>query len=137
LTPVVAPTVRQYNLSAEIDGFFDFINRKYGFRPRFTASNVQDVRAEHATDRTYSRYAQGTGQPGSVFGAVALSYQVMISYSSATMAEQDLGILREEADRYGWNAIGFSMTGQTMFEPVKMMPRLTLTMNFDIIPQGR
>jgi hypothetical protein len=72
-----------------------------------------------------------------VFGAVALSYQVMISYSSATMAEQDLGILREEADRYGWNAIGFSMTGQTMFEPIKMMPRLTLTLNFDIIPQGR
>jgi hypothetical protein len=137
LTAVVAPTVRQYNLSAEIDGFFDFINRKYGFRPRFTPANVQDVRAEHATDRTYSRYAQGTGQPGSVFGAVALSYQVMISYSSATMAEQDLGILREEADRYGWNAIGFSMTGQTMFEPIKMMPRLTLTLNFDIIPQGR
>jgi hypothetical protein len=137
LSPVAIPTVRQYNLSAEIDGFFDSINRKYGFRPRFTPANVQDVRAEHATDRTYSRYAQGTGQPGSVFGAVALSYQVMISYSSATMAEQDLGILREEADRYGWNAIGFSMTGQTMFEPVKMMPRLTLTMNFDIIPQGR
>lgn len=137
LTPVAASTVRQYNLSAEIDAFFDSINRKYGFRPRFTPANVQDVRAEHATDRTYSRYAQGTGQPGSVFGAVALSYQVMISYSSATMAEQDLGILREEADRYGWNAIGFSMTGQTMFEPVKMMPRLTLTMNFDIIPQGR
>jgi hypothetical protein len=137
LTHVATPTVRQYNLSAEIDAFFDFINRKYGFRPRFTPANVQDVRAEHATDRTYSRYAQGTGQPGSVFGAVALSYQVMISYSSATMAEQDLGILREEADRYGWNAIGFSMTGQTMFEPVKMMPRLTLTLNFDIIPQGR
>lgn len=137
LPAAAIPAPRQYNLSAEIDAFFDFINRKHGFRPRFTPANVQDVRAEHATDRTYSRYAQGTGQPGSVFGAVALSYQVMISYSSVTMAEQDLGILREEADRYGWNAIGFSMTGQTMFEPIKMMPRLTLTMNFDIIPQGR
>ena len=137
LAAAAPPTVRQYNLSADIDGFFDFINRKYGFRPRFTPANVQDVRAEHSTDRTFSRYAQGSGQPGSVFGAVALSYQVMISYSSVTMAEQDLGILREEADRYGWNCIGFSMTGQTMFEPIKMMPRLTLTLNFDIIPQGR
>ena len=137
LAAAAPPTVRQYNLSADIDGFFDFINRKYGFRPRFTPANVQDVRAEHSTDRTFSRYAHGSGQPGSVFGAVALSYQVMISYSSVTMAEQDLGILREEADRYGWDCIGFSMTGQTMFEPIKMMPRLTLTLNFDIIPQGR
>jgi len=137
LAAIPKPTPRQYDLGSMIDGFFDFINRKYGFRPRFTASSVADVRAEHSTDRSYSRYAQGSPVPGPVFGAISLSYQVMISYSNTATAEQDLGMLREEADRYSWDAIGFSFVGQTMFEPIKMQPRLNLTLNFDILPQGR
>jgi len=137
LAALAKPTPRQYDIGSLIDGFFDFVNRKYGLRPRFTVSSVSDVRAEHSTDRSYSRYAQSSPVPGPVFGAISLSYQVMISYSNTAMAEQDLGMLREEADRYSWEAIGFSFVGQTMFEPIKMQPRLNLTLNFDILPQER
>lgn len=137
LAPAAAPVVRQYNMAATIDAFFEYVNRRYGLRPRFTPTSVQDARAEHSTDRSYSRYAQGSPAPGPVFSAVSLSYQVTIAYSSTAMAEQDLGMIREEAERYDWDVIGFQFSGQTMFEPVKMNPRLTITMNFDIIPQGR
>lgn len=137
LAPVAAPVVRQYNMAAVIDAFFEYVNRRYGLRPRFTPTSVQDARAEHSTDRSYSRYAQGSPAPGPVFSAVSLSYQITIAYSSTAMAEQDLGMIREEAERYDWDVIGFQFSGQTMFEPVKMNPRLTITMNFDIIPQGR
>ena len=137
IAAVPAPTPNAYDLTSRIDDFFAFVSKKYGYRPRFTPTTLQDVRQPHSTQRSYARYSQGTQQAASVFGAVSLSYKVIISYTSTTDAENDLGILREEADRYDWGCIGFAMTIQTMFEAGEMDPRLVLDLNYDIIPQRR
>jgi hypothetical protein len=137
LAAVAAPAVKQYDQTSRISAFLEYVSRKYGLRPRFTQTSVSDVRAPHSTERSFACYASSGATSGAVFGSVALSYRILIAYHSTTAAENDLGVLREEADQYDWGCIGFSMSSQTMFEAGNMEPRLTLDLNFDIIPTGR